>query len=339
MPTPTSPAPVSPTVPPLIIPSVKPMDPIAGWDKPLKIRHVTGIDVWALFFNLVSALIFFAVPFAIIAVICKVKNLQPHPMILYGIPVCLVSTLTIFNYERLWIVEVPARQAVIFLDLLFRDIIVYTQGFHFTPWLARRQPDEINYQKHEDVSSGKGDIPKILCQTADGYEMEADTKTFFSRLGDETSLGRSLKYQLPEIRIIVHAGVMSRLSDIVGCNNYEVLLARKAEVADWLGNIFGGESTITPFEAALGISIRNPILGSFGLSPESQKTRGGKAKLSLMESQIRALKDAGVSPNEASLATQAALGIAPRSINTQEYQGIPSGVRTFAPGNNGVTIK
>ncbi len=303
-----------PEVPQLIIPPAKQIEPVVSWGKPLKLRYVTGVDAWGLIFNLTSALVLFCLSFIVIAVVCRVKDLQPHPVILYGIPTCLVYVLITLNYEKLWTGEVLDGEAVIYFDHLLKEIVVYSHGLYLNPWTARRWSEKINLRECENASPEREGVPNILCKTNDGlHEMELEVKTCFVRLDGEMSLKESLRHPLSDIKDFVHSAVVSRVAEIIGHNSPRVCLAREREIANLIGDIFDNESKMTPFKKSLGIGIRRPVLKSLKLTTESEQSVALRTRLELLEKKIKVMRKAGLGPNETSRLLQATLGISNRN--------------------------
>ncbi len=287
----------------------------------------------ALSFNIGSVLFCFAV------IMLAIRMFTTNPVFVWSVSASVCWVLIVILRTRLWGFA-DARQASVYLDYLRSGrITVYTQGFYFTPWTSRKQVDQIDFQKHEIISLKKEDGTMVRFQTNDGYEMAAEITIFYNLRDGEEALSRSLKFEDGEIKSLTKAAVVSRLTDLGGCNSYESLLYYKSEAAKWLANTFGGESTLSLFEKGLGISLRNPILDSLDLTEESKKTFGVKAKIEVINDGIKSLKrrsGAGLSSDEASLAAQAAEGNLTRIVHT--YQGVPQGAKVVALGDQGIAI-
>jgi len=315
----------------LVKPSLEKPEPPATWDTPLLIRYVNHIDMEALCFNLVSVLACFAV------FILAVGQLTANRAAVFAIPASLCWILIVILRIHLW-TSVDARKAGVWLDYLnSKRLVIYTQGFHFTPWTSREQVDEIDFQKHEAISMKKTEKTEIRFETNDGYEMAAEVVIFYNLRDGADAMSRALKYEDDEIKAFIKAVVIERLTDLGGCNSYESLLYYKAEAARWLAMTFEGESKLSQFEIGLGIALRNPILESLDLTDESKKTFGVRAKIEVITDGIKSLKrEAGLSADEANLAAQAAEGILTRNVQT--YQGIPQGAKVVALGDHGIAI-
>jgi hypothetical protein len=313
--------------------------PPAIWDTPLPVRYVKDIDLLALLFNVASLVFVFTSLYFAIVGIYIIKGIPAQPIISIALPSAVVWILLVVFHRRLG-TSVQARKGKAYLDLLFRNsIIVYLQGFHFTSWTSAEQPDEIDFQKHEVIEMKTDDGSELRFQSADGYEMVIEVTIFFNRLEGPEYLGRSLKYQLKEVKELAAAAVVSRIGDLVGSNSYQALLSNKAQAANFVAMSFGGEGVLSDFEKGIGYTLRNPILKSINTAAESTVTRNALAKLDVMKDKTKELvNDCKVTPDEAFRGTQVALGMIDQTVNTQEYKGIPAGVRTFAPGNAGIAI-
>lgn len=298
-------------------------------DKPLKVRYVVGMDLLALVANIITAVSIFGLVSFVIG--RKTSN----PMATVAIPLALVWVLVVIFRNRLW-TRVDARKAHVFLNNLSRNIIVYPQGFHFTSWFSTKEPDEVDFQKHEIISAERKNGEEIRFPSKDGYGMFAEINILFKRRDGQEGLSRSLKFPLSDIKTWLKAVVVKQFSDVGGHNSYETLLYYKAEIAAWAAKIFGGDDKVSPFEIELGISVKDPVVKNLDLDDESRRIFSTKAKVGVIADGIREFRGLDVNPDEAAIMAQVAQGAATRVIHT--YQGVPQGARVVALGDAGIAI-
>jgi len=296
-------------------------------EKPLSVRYQNSLDWTALVLNLLTAMILSCVMFFSISY--KTHN----PMFRVALPLTIVFVVATCIFKRLW-VSVDGLQAKFYLDCIFRELIIYGQGFNFTTWFSKDQGREIDYQKHVKVGEDgdKGKTKSFEGKTLDGYDTAVQMTVTTNLLDTPEAVCHSLKYKsIEEINTAISAWIEARWSDITGLNHYEVILENKSEVIAWLENLLGGDSYRSSLEVNTG-SVVTLRAGNIGLTGESQKTYEAKTRLELIEEQTAKLRALGITPDAALEGAQIALKLIDKTVNEQKYSGIPDGVHTFAPG-------
>jgi hypothetical protein len=260
------------------------------------------------------------------------------PMVFAGIPLSIIGVLAVFFYERLH-ATVDTQRGSVWLDNFFSDAItVFTQGFHFTPmWYGEEKDKEKDFLRHVPIL-GKA----VEFSSVDGYTLIADFTVLFQNICEKSALGHRLKYADEDLKLLVLATVKSYLTDIGGLNSYEVLNARKGEVASWLANIFGGEGVRSPFEVQIGGRLKNPVLETYNLDAKSKelwlKRALGNVVTEITRNQFDITKDSA----ESSKAAQAVAGVMERKDTrvhvVVDGKDLKPGVTTLVIGNAGMAV-
>lgn len=319
----------------LVLPGIRRFNPPAksrpNSDGPLPIRYIEGKHWEAFLINMMTLVMIGLIVWFIIMLGLRKLDLTAPAYIRFGIPLVFMWFVGFAVFSRGG-TTVEARKAKVYLDTWFNEILVYMKGFHFVVWFAIQEADDVNFQKTEKktclISEGKG----ITFQSGDGYELAVDLTFMWKRRSDPEAMSYSLQYETDTLSDWLMAVVVSRLSDLGGCNDYETLLKNKPEVTAWVANIFGGENNKSPMEIETGTEAKNPIAGNLDLTDGSKQIRASKAKAELLAKYTKHFIDeVGLSPKDAAISAQLATELATRSIVT--YEGIPDGATFVALGD------
>jgi hypothetical protein len=303
-------------------------------DVPLQIRYVEDIDMMSLAINIVS----FGLVLIVLAVLSE--RLFANWIAVAAISLSGIWILGVSFRDRLGI-TVPAREAQVYLNpILSRNIIVYTQGFHFTAWFYRKEKDSVSFQKHEIIEASQKEKSEIVFPSSDGNNMVAELEIMFCRREGGEAMSKSLKFPLDQIKSWTRARVVAMITEAGGQNSFETMRYYKSDVMAWVSTLFGRPDEISSFEDELGITVKPPVLKNLDLTEESKKVFINKSKIAILKDGIMELTDkdngAGLTPTEANYAIQAMEGAITRKVNT--YEGIPPGVTTLALGDSGLAI-
>lgn len=290
----------------------------------------------ALVINLVSVGLVFYTGYLILS---HIKRFHVTPAISFGLPLVGIIAIVLFSYQRMW-VSPTARTAKVYLDTINKIILVCFNGFHFLPWYATKESDEINFQKHQEMNARRKDNNAIKFKTSDALDVECDLFVLYNRRKEQEALEKSLGYTMDGLGGLVKAIIIARLSSLGACNSYDTLRYNKDQVTAWVAGLFAGSGQISPFEDYTGTDIQDPVLEDFDLTKESQEIYSKNAKIDVFITSTKRLQDeAGLKPEESSHAAQVIVAGIQRTITTVQHtydvRGLPPGVSVFAPGSDG----
>jgi hypothetical protein len=321
-------------LPPLEVPkdfTVKIDETLGYADRPLTVKIVKGMDWDSFLVNLFTMSVLTGMFYWLL----QQKIINPRISLTASLVIIWIILVAVRHH--LWVV-VAAREADVYLDNIAKIIVIYFQGFHFTAWYYRKERDKVDFQRHEIISATMKEKTEIRFPSKDGYEMVAEITIMFNRRPEADALSRSLKFQIPELRKWILAGVAQKLSEIGGLNSYKVLLRNKSQVTHLISLVFEGQNR-SQFEDDTGTLVRNPVLENLDLSPDSKEIFRSRAKIETMAENIKQLTgkdEVHLSDEEASFAAQAASGSLTRVVHT--YQGIPKDAKVVALGDSGIAL-